>query len=77
MKNITVEQTRAKKLRHCFVRAFVPISKRVYEDEFITSIGGMKVKYLWTDPTPTSIPKKIWSIVRVRMHRAGQLELGI
>lgn len=88
MKNITVEQTRAKKMRNCFVRKFVPIYQRTMEGYAAGAHWLSKAKILipryergeaWhcLTPSPTSIPNKMWPIRRVRVRRAGQLELSL
>lgn len=81
MKNTLIEHTRAKKMRHCMVRKFVPLFKRVVVKE--TWLSGVLGEPLyecgniayWFNLTPTSIPKKMWAIVRAKKRKVGQLEL--
>lgn len=69
LSNIKIENTRTVKNRHCMVRPFVGIHDRTWKDD-----GSPREVYL-DQATPTSIPKKLWPIQRVRTRRSGQLEL--
>lgn len=69
------------------VRPFVPVFERLEETYVPTQMFGRSGGYqmlprfepgevcLYCSISPTSIPKKLWSIRRVRVRRAGQLEL--
>lgn len=80
MKNILIEHTRASKMVHFMVKKFVPVFEKVVSKETWLSNHIGELRYTrWSSnfdqPTPTSIPHKLWPIVRIRRKRAGQLEL--
>ena len=80
MQNILIEHTRAPKMKHFMVKKFIPVFEKVYLAEYWLSnlVGEIRyVRWGWNfdQPTPTSIPQKMWPIVRVRRARLGQLRL--
>lgn len=74
-------------MKHYFIKPFMP----VFEREKIlkkfhtwsgktTEIHVPKYKrwsYNYWLFRPTTIPKKIWAIIRAKVRRTGQLELGL
>lgn len=82
MKNILIEQTRTKKMKHYFVKPFVPIFARTeLRKDYVAFKGWVtqclpiytRWEYNWWSVSKTSIPKKVWPIVRARVKKTGQL----
>ena len=74
-------------MKHYFIRSFIPVFDRQEDIEERDFWSGKKtmisvLKYerwsynYWT-VHPTTIPKKIWVIIRAKIRRTGQLELGL
>jgi hypothetical protein len=81
MTNILIEHTRAPRMKYFFVKKFIPVFEQVVTKETWLSNKLGEPKYIkgqenfYSMPTPTSIPKKMWPIARVRRARTGQLRL--
>lgn len=84
MQNIT----RIEKMKHWGARSFVPVFERLVEEEvykYPTGANFEKIKKLFPRyergeynfwlVSKTSIPKKVWPVVRAKRKKVGQLSL--
>lgn len=73
-------------MNHCMIRPFMPVFERKYKTYLVASGFGQEGGYqmVKVEPgefypvcsiSPTSIPNKVWPLVRMRKRRTGQLEL--
>lgn len=86
MKNLTIEQTRTSRMKHCMIKKFVPVFQRM-EEQYVKPLWNVSGKYMlvsrydkgdlfyYFNFSKTSIPKKIWPIARAKRKKAGQLSL--